>query len=173
MHTSSGHQALSTQTVVVGCQGGVGVTTLCGLLGPSASDAGTRVPRDLASHPWVLVTRSTALGAHRAVRAVAAARESGATPAAVAVVGDGPWPHPRAARTRLRMLQPRVGAVARVPYVAWWRYVDDPRDHPVPAGVTRAVARICAAVDESVIGDGLQQTSSEDEPAGQTQLAPS
>jgi hypothetical protein len=138
---------------VVACHGGAGASTLVRMLAPDPA-LDLALVRHWADfrrrwhlYPLVLVTRGTAAGAGAAVSAVAAAGAAGARPAVLAVVGDGPWPQPAAARARLRLLGPRVGAVVRIPYVTRWRYLDDPLDDgPLPDRVAAAVAAVRAGL---------------------------
>ena len=96
-------------------------------------------------YPVVLVARSTVQGADRAAGSVRATLAAGVVPAAVVVVGDGPWPEPRLTRLRLHLLSGLVPAVVRLPYVIAWRYLDEPVRYP-PAKVRRALDQLCAAL---------------------------
>jgi hypothetical protein len=135
----------STPVVVFGCHGGAGTTTLAGLLGPNAHEAGLddqAAVADVAGRAVIVVARGTAAGCRLAVCAAARLTSAGADPVVVAVVADGPWPEPLAARARLRALAGHV-PVVRVPYVARWRFEDSPT--VVPARYDRAVVRLRAA----------------------------
>ncbi|WP_285223198.1 DUF6668 family protein [Frankia sp. AgPm24] len=137
-----------------GAAGGVGVSTLVGLLSPRPV-MDLAVTRDWAGYrarwgavPLVLVARGTAAGLRAAVDRVGGAVEAGVAVAALVVVADGPWPVPRAVRGRIRLLADYVDAVVRVPYVPAWRYVDDPLEvAAVPRKVTDALAALDRALD--------------------------
>jgi hypothetical protein len=129
--------------VVVGCHGGAGTSTVARLL-TAAVDAGRTVPAR-TQLPVVLVAHGTPHGARRATEALAALREQGLQPCGLVIVGDGPWPEPRLSRARIQLLGDLVPAVVRVPYVARWRYLDDPPTQQVPVKVTRALQQIRAA----------------------------
>jgi hypothetical protein len=134
-----------TPVVVFSCHGGAGTTTLVGQLGADAHEAGPINPATLAgvaSRAVIVVARGTATGSRLAVEAAAALRSAGATSLVVAVVSDGPWPEPLAARARLRALAGHV-PVIRVPYIARWRFEDTPS--VIPARYERAVTRLRAA----------------------------
>lgn len=137
--------------VVVGCHGGAGATTLARLLYPAMDMALVRDWGRPHLHRWptVLVTRGTASTVHAAVGMVAAAHAGGIRPAALVVVGDGPWPTPRVVTARLRLLGGRVGRVVHLPYVTRWRYLDDPLAAPIPPKVVAAAAEIRAAVNST------------------------
>jgi hypothetical protein len=133
-----------TPVVVYACHGGAGTTTLAALIG-AAHEAGPISPASLtaaAGRAVVAVTRGTAAGSRLAADAANALRAGGASKIVVAVVGDGPWPEPLAARARLRALAGHV-PVVRVPYIARWRFEDEPS--VVPARYERALGRLRAA----------------------------
>jgi hypothetical protein len=130
--------------LVLSCHGGAGTTTLADQLGSTAhegdrADALSR--QDLLGQAVIVVARGTASGARQAVDAAAALLQAGAIPV-VAVVSDGPWPEPLAARARLRALSGHV-RVVRVPYIARWRFEDIPST--VPDRYLRAVTKLRAA----------------------------
>jgi hypothetical protein len=129
---------------VYACHGGAGTTTLAAHLG-AAQEAGSISPAGLTAatgRAAVAVTRGTAAGSRLAVEAATALRAAGASKIVVAVVADGPWPEPLAARARLRALAGHV-PVVRVPYIARWRFEDTPT--AVPARYERALGRLRAA----------------------------
>src|SRR5262245_3112683 len=114
-----------TPVVVYACHGGAGTTTLAAHLG-AAQAAGPISPASLTAaggRAVIVVTRGTAAGSRLAVEAVNALRAASASKIVVAVVGDGPWPEPLAARARLRALAGHVPVVP-VPYIARWRFED-------------------------------------------------
>jgi len=132
-----------TPVLVFGCHGGAGTTTLAAHLGLAheAGDIGA-APASAAGRAVVAVTRGTAAGSRLGVEAAKTLRASGASKVVVAVVADGPWPEPLAARARLRALAGHV-PVVRVPYITRWRFEDTPST--VPAPYERALARLRAA----------------------------
>jgi hypothetical protein len=133
--------------VIAGAHGGAGVTTLAALLRP-AWDTGAvsppgqgRGPLRPAGRPVVLVTRGTVASSGRAVAAVSMLGAQGVLVAVLAVTGDG-LPEPDAARYRFRLLEARVGAVVRVPWIPALRLADDPLRADLPRGARRALAEI-------------------------------
>jgi hypothetical protein len=132
--------------VLAGAHGGAGTSTLAVLLAP-AWDMG--VAGMLAgglrpgSRPLVLVARNTVPAAGRAVTAVTAAAAAGVPVAVLAVVGDG-LPEPAEAGYRFRVLEGRVGAVVRVPFVPALRAAGDPRQVRLPRRAQLALAEIRA-----------------------------
>lgn len=130
--------------VVLGAIGGAGASILVRLIGPFAVDAGRTLTRP-DGRPLLVVTRSTAPGLLAATHLVAAARDAGHLPPLLAIVGDGPWPAPKQARARRRMLDDRLvtAAVIDVPYVIGWRDLDDPlTTGEIPSAVRHAVQRL-------------------------------
>ena len=146
------HQAAQRrELVVVGAHGGAGATTLAVLLQPAWDMGAMRPGRDarqpaLICHgrPLLLACRATPAAAAAATTAAAALIRPGAPVAVLAVVSDG-WPEPAAATARFRLLEQRVGAVVRVPFVPAFRLAGDPADVPLPARARRALDRIRAA----------------------------
>ena len=136
---------------VVACHGGAGASTVARLLEPAMDLAWVRDWVDYAARwqrhmvPLVLVARGTAAGTAAATETLAGAVGAGLRPAVLVVVVDGPWPEPRAARARIRLMAGRVGAVVRLPYVPRWRYVEDPLAEPIPNKIAAAVDAIRAA----------------------------
>jgi hypothetical protein len=135
------------ELVLAGAHGGAGTTTLAALLQP-AWDLGA--PRQAkggfpriraAGRPVVLVARHTSAGAARAVTAVDAVARSGGRIAVLAIVSDG-FPEPPAARYRFQLLEARVGAVVRVPFVAALRVGDGAGQVKLPRRAQRALAAI-------------------------------
>lgn len=154
-----------TGILVAGAHGGAGASTLAALLYREIrrSRPGNRVPvRDLASipdgdphriaartllpgraeGPLILVARGNADGARRAVVAVTALGCLGIRPAALAVIGDGAGPLPKAAASRLDLLSDRAGPVVAVPFTAALRAGADADTARLPARLSRAVARL-------------------------------
>ena len=138
------------EIVVVGAHGGAGTTTLAFLLQPSW-DLGT-VRRPTRDRPciwptWgrqlVLVSRNTAVAAARAIAAVNAIAGQGERVAVLAVVSDG-LPEPTAAAYRFQVLDARVDAVVRVPFIASLRNADDPAQVDLPRRARRSIAAIRA-----------------------------
>ncbi|HEY7144921.1 MAG TPA: hypothetical protein VH637_11780 [Streptosporangiaceae bacterium] len=137
------------EVVLTGAHGGAGVTTLAGLLRP-AWDMGQvrrlgpgQGPLRPAGRPVVLVARSTASAAARAVTATGLLAAQGVQVTVLAVIGDG-LPEPAEARYRFRVLDGRVGAVVRVPFIPAFRLAADPRSVTLPRRARHAVAEIRA-----------------------------
>jgi hypothetical protein len=139
--------------VLVGAHGGAGVTTLAGLLRPAWDLGVVRRPGQgcgplrPAGRPVLLVARSTLPAAARAVAAARLLAGQGVQVAVVAVIGDG-LPEPAEARYRFRVLEGRVGAVIRVPFVPAFRAAADPLSVDLPRRARRALAAIRALVQE-------------------------
>ena len=137
------------EVVLGGAPGGAGVTTLAGLLRPAWDMGAVRRPgpgqRPLrpAGRPVVLVTRNTAAAAARAVTATGLLAEQGVQVTVLAVISDG-LPEPAEARYRFRVLDGRVGAVVRVPFIPAFRLAADPLPVTLPRRARRAVAEIRA-----------------------------
>lgn len=145
-----GSAAPARPVFVVGAHGGAGASTLAWLLAPAVDVGPARDWRGLANpsrYPVVLVTGCTAAATGRAAAEFDAAARVGTVPRVLVVVNDG-WPIPRAARARLRLLEPRVTAVVRVPFVPNWRYVDRPDRARLPRGIRMALAEIRDAADK-------------------------
>jgi hypothetical protein len=164
----AGHRELPALTglLVVGAHGGAGTTTLAALLRAemTAGREGPPVPvRDLRSvpdgdpdrmarsgrllpgrvaGPLVVAARGNAEGARRAVVAVTALGYLGIRPAAVALVGDGAGPLPRAAAQRLDLLGDRGGPVVEVPFAASLRAAASPGQAQLPGRLLRAVTEL-------------------------------
>jgi hypothetical protein len=137
------------ELVVVGAHGGAGVTTMAALLRP-AWDLGVLRPAGPLrpeGRPVVLVTRSTAPGAARAVAAVRLLGQQYVRVAVLAVIGDG-LPEPAEARYRFRVLDGRVGAVVRVPFVPTFRVAAGPLAVRLPRRARRALTEIQALAQE-------------------------
>jgi hypothetical protein len=143
------------EVVLVGAHGGAGVTTLAGLLRPAWDMSVVRRPgpgqRPLrpAGRPVVLVTRNTVAAAGRAVAATRLLGEQGVQVAVLAVIGDG-LPEPAEARYRFGVLEGRLGAVVRVPFVPAFRIAADPLSVALPRRARRALAEIRAHVREQL-----------------------
>ena len=138
------------ELVIWGAHGGAGTSTLAVWLQP-AWDMGAMSPepdpphpaRVSAGRPLIVACRSTAWAAQQATKAVAATVGQGGQVAVLAVVSDG-WPEPATATSRFRLLQPQVGAVVRVPFIAALRLADDPAAVPLPRSARRALTAIRA-----------------------------
>jgi hypothetical protein len=137
----------AAEIVVAGAHGGAGTSTLAVLLAP-AWDMGTIGAPDSsvlrpAGRPVVLVVRNTVTAAARAAVAVTAA-----VPVAVlVVVGDG-LPEPAEATYRFRVLEGRVGAVVRMPFIPAFRVAASPAQVRLPRRARRALAEIRALARE-------------------------
>lgn len=143
------------EVMLVGAHGGAGVTTLTALLSP-AWDLGTvrragpgGSPLRSAGRPVLLVARNTGPAAARAVAAARLLSEQRVRVAVLAVIGDG-LPEPAEARYRFRVLEGRVGAVVRVPFVPAFRVAADPLAVRLPRRMRRALAEIRALVQEQM-----------------------
>jgi len=145
--------APSREIVVVGAHGGAGVTTLAGLLRPAWDLGVVRRPGpgcgvlQPCGRLVLLVARGTVPAADRAVPAIRLLGEQGVQVAVLAVVGDG-LPEPAEARYRFRVLEGRVGAVIRVPFVPAFRIAADPLSVDLPRRARRALAAIRSLVQE-------------------------
>ena len=141
------------EVVLVGAHGGAGVTTLAALLRPAWDLGVVRRPgpgRGLlrpSGRPVLLVARGTVPAAGRAVAAIRLLDEQGVQVAVLAVIGDG-LPEPAEARYRFRVLDGRVGAVIRVPFVPVFRIAADPLSVDLPRRARRALAAIRSLVHE-------------------------
>jgi len=140
----------ASEIVVVGAHGGAGTTTLAILLQPSWDLGAVRRPtRDRPciwptwGRPLVLVSRNTAMAATRTIAAVNAITRQGERVAVLAVVSDG-LPEPAAAAYRFQVLDARVDAVVRVPFIAPLRTADDPAQVDLPRRARRSIAAIRA-----------------------------
>lgn len=89
----------------------------------------------------MLVTHGTVAASGRAIAAVRSLDGHGVPVAVLAVTGDG-LPEPAEARYRFRLLEGRVGAVVRVPYIPALRMADDPPHTALPRRVRRALTEI-------------------------------
>jgi hypothetical protein len=89
----------------------------------------------------VLVARSTAAAAARAVTATGLLAAQGVQVTVLAVIGDG-LPEPAEARYRFRVLDGRVGAVVRVPFIPAFRLAADPLAVTLPRRARHALAEI-------------------------------
>jgi hypothetical protein len=135
------------ELVVAGAHGGAGTSTLAALLAP-AWDMGVFQPALIGGlrpggRPVVLVARNTVAAAGRAVTAVTAVTGTGTPVAVLAVISDG-LPEPAEARYRFRVLDGRVGAVVRVPFVAAFRAAGSPLQVSLPRRARQALAQIRA-----------------------------
>jgi len=136
---------LLAEIVVIGVHGGAGVSTLAALLGP-AWDMGVVRPCPGWSlrpggRPVVLAARNTVAAAGQAVAATAAITRQGTQIAVLVVVSDG-LPEPAEARYRFRVLEGRVGAVVRMPFIPALRGVGSPLQVDLPRRALRALAEI-------------------------------
>jgi hypothetical protein len=143
------------EVVIVGAHGGAGVTTLVALLrpawdmGPVRRPGAGAGPLRPAGRPVLLVTRNTVAAAGRAVDAARLLGGQRVPVAVLVVVGDG-LPEPAEARYRFGVLDGRVGAVIRVPFVLAFRIAADPLSVTLPRRARRALAEIRALACEQV-----------------------
>ena len=147
----SQHGWQRSELVIWGAHGGAGTSTLALWLQP-AWDMGAMSPEPDPPYPatvsvgraLIVACRSTAWAGQQATNAVAATIRQGGQVAVLAVVSDG-WPEPATATSRFRLLQPQVGAVVQVPFIAALRVADDPAAVPLPRSARRALTAIRAA----------------------------
>ena len=143
------------EVVIVGAHGGAGVTTLAALLRPAWDMGPVRRPGTgagplrPAGRPVLLVTRNTVAAAGRAVDAARLLGEQRVPVAVLVVVGDG-LSEPAEARYRFSVLDGRVGAVIRVPFVPAFRIAADPLSVTLPRRARRALAEIRALACEQL-----------------------
>ncbi|NJQ13535.1 hypothetical protein [Streptomyces bohaiensis] len=138
----------SQPAAVVSCHGGCGATTLARLL------PAREVQRDglgVGNVPLVLVARGTAYGLLWATKGVAMAHqyiERGwlTTPPVLALVADSTLREPATVRARVRLIEDRLQAVVRLPYVPDWRDTDDPLSLPAPKSLAGPVQQLRAAI---------------------------
>jgi hypothetical protein len=145
-------QAQPAAIVLAGAHGGAGVTTLAALLRP-ARDAGViRAPASgdplpPCGRPVVLVTRNTVTAAGQAIAATQVITGPAMSVAVLVVVSDG-FPEPPEARYRFRVLEGRVGAVIRMPFVPAFRLAGSPLQVRLPRRASVALASIRALAHE-------------------------
>lgn len=138
------------EVAVAGCHGGSGASTITRLLAPSAHEI--RLDQlHVGAVPLVLVCRGHAYGTSMATAAVNGAHHNLthgwlARPPVLVVVADSPLPEPPTARARLKLLQDRVSAIVRLPFVPLWRDVDNPLSVTAPRNVVEAVAAMRTAL---------------------------
>jgi hypothetical protein len=137
---------LLAEIVVVGAHGGAGVSTLAALLGPAWDMGVVRGPRlggalRPGGRPVVLAARNTVAAAGQAVAAATAITRQGTQVAVLVVVSDG-LPEPAEARYRFRVLEGRVGAVVRMPFIPALRAAGSPLQVDLPRRAHRALAEI-------------------------------
>jgi hypothetical protein len=99
--------------------------------------------------PVVLVARNTVVAASRAITATTAVGAAGVPVAVLVVVGDG-LPEPAEARYRFRVLEGRVGAVVRMPFVPAFRAAARPDQVRLPRRAYQALAEISALARQQV-----------------------
>lgn len=146
-------QPIVPRVLVAGCHGGAGTTTLARLLGRTFSTfdvqfAGLTYPPNPNGAPLVLVTRNHVDGSRQATEMVNRLQRFQVIPLVVVVVADGPWPDPPITKVRLRMLEPLVPRIVRIPFVTQWRYHDT---DVAPAGIPKKLLRPLADVANTVI----------------------
>lgn len=140
-------ERVTRSLVVVGAHGGAGASTLAGFFDSGAvsevSPAEVRsMAGDASTTPMttaLVVGQGTAKGTRAAVELAGELARSGVR-VVVAIVADGGLGEPIAVRSRLRLLRDQVVAVVRVPYVARWRFIEEPANPP--ERFTAAVNRI-------------------------------
>jgi hypothetical protein len=140
--------------VLAGAHGGAGTSTLAALLAP-AWDMGVisgPAPGGLrpGGRPVVLAARNTVAAAGRAVAAVSVIAGAGIWVAVLVVVSDG-LPEPAEARYRFRVLEGRVGAVVRMPFVPALRVAAAPSQVDLPRRARQVLAGIRALTSEQAL----------------------
>jgi len=143
------------ETVLAGAHGGAGVSTLAALLRPAWDMGVIRAPARSGplrpcGRPVVLVTRNTVAAAGRATAATNAVTGPGMHVAVLVVVSDG-LPEPAEARYRFRVLEGRVGAVIRMPFVPAFRLASSPAQVDLPRRARQALAEIRALTQEQAL----------------------
>jgi hypothetical protein len=142
-----------------GVAGGVGTTTLATAL--RAYDRG-KVSTDLDVD--VLVCRSTGESLQAAASLIAWLGSNARPRPVLAVTSDGPMPIRGPVRARLRMIEPQVGGLVVLPYVAHWRELTDPlreaaRLSEIPSEqlpkALRPYGEALVALAEAVLRSGL------------------
>ena len=143
------------EIVVAGAHGGAGTSTLAVLLRPAWDLGAVPVPGGRGGpprpgdRPVVLVVRNTVAAAGRAVAATTALTGPGARIAVLVVVSDG-LPEPAEARYRFRLLEGRIGALVRMPFVPAFRVAASPLHVDLPRRAARALAEIRALAQEQM-----------------------
>jgi len=131
--------------VLAGAHGGAGASTLAALLAPARDMGVISGPAACGlrpgSRPVVPAGRNTVATAGRAVTAASAVTRVGAWVAVLVVVSDG-LPGPAEARYRFRVLEGRIGAVVRMPFVTAFRLTADPAQVDLPRRARQALAEI-------------------------------
>ena len=102
----------------------------------------------------MLAARNTVAAAGRAVAAVSVVTRAGTWVAVLVVVSDG-LPEPAEARYRFRVLDGRVGAVVRVPFIPAFRLAADPLSVTLPRRARRALAEIRALAGEQPYAESV------------------
>ena len=138
--------------VLAGAHGGAGTSTLAALLAPAwdmGTVSGTAPGGGLrpGGRPVVLAVRNTVPAAGRAVAAASALAGAGIRVAVLVVVSDG-LPEPAEARYRFRVLEGRVAAVIRMPFVPAFRVAAHPSLVDLPRRARQALAEIRALTQQ-------------------------
>jgi hypothetical protein len=144
-------QPRAVELVLAGAHGGAGTSTLAALLAPAWNMGAIGPPAvsrlRACGWPVVLAARSTVASAGRAATVVTALAAAGVPVAVLVVTGDG-LPEPAEARYRFRVLEGRVGAVVRMPFVPAFRVAGNPAQVRLPGRARRALAEIRALAPE-------------------------
>jgi hypothetical protein len=144
---------------LAGAHGGAGTSTLAALLAPawdmgviSGPASGGLLP---GGRPVVLAARNTVAAAGRAVAATNVIARAGSCVAVLVVVSDG-LPEPTEASYRFRVLEGRVGAVVRMPFVPALRVAGHPAQVNLPRRARHALAEIRALTQQQASANRVQ-----------------
>jgi hypothetical protein len=144
-------EPLPAEIVIAGAHGGAGTSTLAMLLVPAWDMGAIGAPGSRRLRPGrravVLAARGTVTAAGRATAAVTSLTAAGVPVAVLVIVGDG-LPEPAEARYRFRVLEGRVGAVVRMPFIPALRMAGSPAQVRLPRRARRALADIRALAGE-------------------------
>lgn len=140
---------------VAGAHGGAGTSTIHTFLPSPAYDLGCLKQPDgvwqkveTYGRPLVVVARATVPGVQWAAEAIRELAAQHYKPACLVLVSDG-WKEPREATLRVHLLEPRVGAVVRMPFLRELRVVHPNHDLRLPRKAQNALASIVQAAEKA------------------------